>query len=69
MYLKSQDAILEEEKVAIGLVPPPSDIKLLEAMKKQFADEDNDVITVPKRAYNALNLYSKYFPHNTVSLY
>lgn len=68
MFLRNQEPILEEEKVAISLCPPPQDIKLADTMKKNIADEDNATLTVPKRAYNAINLYAKYFPHNTVKL-
>jgi hypothetical protein len=69
MFLKNQDPILEEEKVVLGICPPPSDAKLYEAMKKTHGEEEVALNTVSKRAYNALNLYSKFFPHNTVRLF
>ncbi len=67
IFLKNKENIQEEEKVAMGLVPPPSDAKVYDAMKKTHADEDNAILTVAKRAFNAINIYGRYFPHNAVN--
>lgn len=60
--LANQEPITNEEKVILGLAPPPEEKKKHDEILKRFVDEDSIISNTPKRSYNGLYVYGDYFP-------
>jgi hypothetical protein len=56
--------LTEEEKVIIGLIPPPSEKKKIDEINKKLKEEDDQILNVAKRPYAGINIYSNFLPQS-----